>query len=314
MDAVLKQYFWVFNLVFLAIAAWLMAGIINVGVAHKLRPLPSATSDNPRKSTLRRDLPEQDENNNVIVERNFFQSALTKVSNALLGDPAANGIDSSQLEGEGVPTSMRANLVGTLVADDPSWSMAVIKDQNKNETNVYRVDGSFMDEATIVAITATKVIFNRNGAREYLEMQDKNAKKAVGSPALSSAAYPSPGSGDVTPGGEGIKQIGEGKYVIAKAEIDKTLGNLNNIAMQARIIPSFKNGEADGFRLFAIRPGSLYSKLGVQNGDVIHKINGYAINSPEKGWEIFQKLKTARTIDIELTSRGVDKALNFKIE
>jgi len=314
MDAVLKQYFWVTNLVFLAIAAWLVAGIINVGVAHKLRPFPSATSDSPRTSSLPHDLPEQNVDNRVIVERNFFQSALTKVSDALLTDPGASGIDPSLLEGEGVPTSMRAILVGTLVAEPSNWSMAVIKDQNKNETNVYRVDGSFMDEATIVAITGTKVIFNRNGAREYLEMQDKNAKKTGASPALASPTYPPPGSGDPSPGGEGIKQIGEGKYVIAKAEIDKTLTNLNNIAMQARIIPSFKNGEADGFRLFAIRPGSLYSKLGVQNGDVIHKINGYAINSPEKGWEIFQKLKTARTIDIELTSRGVDKALNFKIE
>ncbi len=314
MDAVLKQYFWVINLLFLAIAAWLVAGMINVGVAHKLRPLPSATPTEPPRASSFRDSPPPGENesNNVIVERNFFQSALTKITE--VANQAADGVDPSQLEGEGVPTSMRATLVGTLVADDPDWSMAVIKDQNKNETNAYRVEGTFMDEATIVAITSTKVIFNRNGAREYLEMQDKNAKGKTSAPTFASSTSPQSTPGDASPGGEGIKQVGEDKYIIAKTEIDKTLTNLNNIAMQARIIPSFKNGEADGFRLFAIRPGSLYSKLGIQNGDVIHKINGYAINSPEKGWEIFQKLKTARSIDIELTRRGADKALNFKIE
>lgn len=84
--------------------------------------------------------------------------------------------------------------------------------------------------------------------------------------------------------------------------------------MQARIVPSFKNGEANGFKLFAIRPNSLYSKLGIQNGDIIHKINGFAINSPDKALEIYQKLKSARSIDIELTRRGKSKKLNYGIE
>ena len=41
---------------------------------------------------------------------------------------------------------------------------------------------------------------------------------------------------------------------------------MNQIATQARIVPSFKNGVANGFKLFSIQPGSLYSAIGVENG------------------------------------------------
>jgi general secretion pathway protein C len=84
--------------------------------------------------------------------------------------------------------------------------------------------------------------------------------------------------------------------------------------MQARIVPSFKNGEANGFKLFAIRPGSLYSKIGIQNGDIIHKINGFSMNSPDKALEVYQKLKSARSIDVELTRRGRNQKMTYNIQ
>ena len=53
-----------------------------------------------------------------------------------------------------------------------------------------------------------------------------------------------------------------------RPSLDKALANLNDLAMQARIVPAFKDGQAEGFKLFSIRPDSLYSKIGIVNGDV----------------------------------------------
>jgi general secretion pathway protein C len=217
--------------------------------------------------------------------------------------------DPGMLNGEGVESSLRASLVGTIVADDPKWSMAMITDLAASETDVYRIEQMVLEEATVVAILSRKVILNHNGVLEYLELQEKAEPKShrPGRKPPRTAAK----SGDV---GKGIKKVGQDQWAIDRDEIDKTLSNLNSIAMQARIVPSFKDGEANGFKLFAIRPNSLYSKLGIQNGDIIHKINGFAINSPDKALEIYQKLKNARSIEIQLTRRGKSKKLNYRVE
>ena len=103
---------------------------------------------------------------------------------------------------------------------------------------------------------------------------------------------------------EGVRAVGQNKYEIDRNVIDSTLSNLNTIATQARIVPSFKNGAANGFKLFSIQPGSLYSSIGIENGDVIQRVNGYEINSPEKALELYQKLRESRHVTIELEREG----------
>jgi general secretion pathway protein C len=108
------------------------------------------------------------------------------------------------------------------------------------------------------------------------------------------------------PGGklEGIRQVSENRYELDRKVIDTTLGDLNRVATDARIVPSFKNGVANGFKLFSIRPGSLYSSIGIENGDVVQRVNGYEINSPEKALELYQKLKESSNVTIEVERRG----------
>ena len=103
---------------------------------------------------------------------------------------------------------------------------------------------------------------------------------------------------------EGVRQVADNRYEIDRNVIDSTLSNLNTIATQARIVPSFKNGVASGFKLFSIQPGSLYSSIGIENGDVIQRVNGYEINSPEKALELYQKLRESAHVTIELERGG----------
>ncbi len=103
---------------------------------------------------------------------------------------------------------------------------------------------------------------------------------------------------------EGVRQVADNRYEIDRNVIDSTLSNLNTIATQARIVPSFKNGVANGFKLFSIQPGSIYSSIGIENGDVVQRVNGYEINSPEKALELYQKLKESGHVTIELERGG----------
>jgi general secretion pathway protein C len=85
------------------------------------------------------------------------------------------------------------------------------------------------------------------------------------------------------------------------------------VATQARIVPSFQNGKPNGFKLFSIRPGSLYSKIGIQNGDVIQKINGYEMNDPAKAFDIYSKLKDSSAITVDIVRRGRTQTMTYNI-
>src|SRR4029077_210538 len=111
-----------------------------------------------------------------------------------------------------------------------------------------------------------------------------------------------------------IKKIGEGRYQIERSTVNNALTNMNDLAMQARIVPSFKNGQANGFKLFSIRPDSLYSKIGIQNGDVIQRINGLDINSPDKALEAYGKLKSANALELTVERNGATVNYHYAIQ
>ncbi len=306
MDALIKKYFWTTNLLFIAVAAWLLSNAINAVVAVKMRSIPSMTQTAQKGRPASSPKP-QVEDNKVILDRNYFGSAMALKKDTLNG-PALNDINGQNLLKEGQQSNLRATLVGTIVASEMRWSMAVITDQTSSQTNIYRVGDALMGEATVSGIYSLRVYVQRNGVHEYIELQEKGAK---GVKVAAARGVPkTDGSGDDS---INVRQLGTNRYAIDRSEIDKTLANLNTIAMQARIVPSFTNGEADGFKLFAIRPDSLYSKMGIENGDVVQKINGFPMNSPDKALEVYQKLKTSDSIEVELTRQGQKQTLSYQI-
>jgi general secretion pathway protein C len=207
-----------------------------------------------------------------------------------------------------VKTSLRASLIGTMVANRPQWSFATLRDDGSHDVGVYMVGDKFLN-AEILEIDRLRVVLLNENRKEYLALHDDTEAPPPPAPVASAPSTPSTPPAD----GEGVNKIDENNYEIARSKIDEQLSNLNNIATQARIVPSFKDGVANGFKLFSIRPGSLYSQIGIQNGDVIRRINGYEINSPDKALEVYSKLKESSKIEIELERRGTPLKKTYSI-
>lgn len=72
----------------------------------------------------------------------------------------------------------------------------------------------------------------------------------------------------------------------------------------ARIVPMFREGRALGFALVQIRPGSLYAKLGLVDGDIVRRINGLEMTSPEHALDAYARLKDTKTIVLDLERGG----------
>jgi general secretion pathway protein C len=112
----------------------------------------------------------------------------------------------------------------------------------------------------------------------------------------------------------GIKKVDDNNYEISRDLVDKVLANPMAIAKGARVVPAVKNGKADGFKLYAIRPNSVYSKLGFSNGDTLHSINSFELTSADKALEVYTKLKEANSLQVEVTRRGKPVTLNYTIK
>ncbi len=82
---------------------------------------------------------------------------------------------------------------------------------------------------------------------------------------------------------------------------------------KARIIPNFKDGKPDGFRIFAIAKDSLFSKIGLQNGDILSRINNVDVKNPQNFMKVLEQLKDESSINIDLVRSNQKQTFSYDI-
>jgi general secretion pathway protein C len=113
----------------------------------------------------------------------------------------------------------------------------------------------------------------------------------------------------------GVDSLAPGEpVVVKKTEIDELVKDTNQLATQARVVPAFEEGTTIGVKLFSMRPGSFFQRLGFQNGDIITEVNGLPITSMERSLEAYEKLKDAKELLVDIKRRGVEERLVIRIE
>jgi len=111
-----------------------------------------------------------------------------------------------------------------------------------------------------------------------------------------------------------IKKINDTTYEVPQAVLDGVLANPMGAATGARVVPAVKDGKADGFKLYAIRPSSIYAALGLENGDSLHNVNGQELTTADKALEVYTKLRNATSIKLTLTRRGKSITITYNIK
>ncbi|HEX8822356.1 MAG TPA: type II secretion system protein GspC [Archangium sp.] len=304
MELFFRKYFWTVNLVFILLVALLAARTVNLFVESALTPVPSGQVSAPQKAKTHEVLASLD-----IRRLSDLTGVAVPEPEPAVVEAATPVVDPNAAP---VKSGLRVKLLGTLVANDKLWSVSSIQDMTNQRSTTYMV-GDRIQGAEVIDIERSRVIILNNSRKEFIDNQPGDGAGAVAAytppPVPNGPPVQAPGNGL----GNGIRAVSENDYEVPRTEIDRTLANLNDVAMQARIVPAFKDGQAQGFKLFSIRPDSIYSKIGVQNGDVIKRINGFELNSPEKALEVYTKLKEASRIEIELERNGSSIRKNYNI-
>ncbi len=234
-----------------------------------------------------------------LLDRNLFNSQGLMPGDAVLMEPAVENI-------EGVPirTKLPLKLIGTLIMKNPLRSIATIEDTPNTMVYPMRVEDEIPKKIKILEIEIRKVIFlNLSSKRKEFAILDEDEISNSKMNLLGNSFRSS-----------GVEQLGSNQFHISRAEVDRTLSDFNNILTQARAVPNFENGVSAGYRLFQIVPGSIYDKLGLQNGDVISGINGQPISDPRQAFEMLSDLKTTSHLELQIKKDGKASPTTYRYD
>lgn len=86
-----------------------------------------------------------------------------------------------------------------------------------------------------------------------------------------------------------------------------------NFLNRATIQPYKVNGQVEGLKITGIENAPDAEALGLKNGDIIRQVNGQRLTSLQKAFQVMQKARYQRSIDIELLRQGRSKKLCFDL-
>ncbi len=192
------------------------------------------------------------------------------------------------------PTRLNIVLMGTVYGPE-RVAFAVMEEKGKKKQGLYQT-GDKVQGAVIKKVLRGKVILEVKGKDEILEMEQAKGGKR--------------GSR-----GTGAGRRGDGYTItVGHDDLQKSLGNINSLLTQVRIRPLIKNGKPDGLVLSHVKPGSIFSKLGLKNGDVVKKIDNKEIKSPDDAFAFYNRLKSGAALSLEIDRGSDTKTLNYRFE
>jgi len=221
--------------------------------------------------------PEAARNWNIIADTKVFGT---------LGGPAAPAAPAAP-----PPSPLSLTLIGTFVTEGQE-PYAIIEDKKKQTQDMFLLEDSIFEQATLKKIYEDRVEIERLGKLEVLRLDEFGGTDA-------------PSAGGISSNGD--------DFVVDEAELDKGLENLPLLLTQARAVPYFKDGRSIGLRLFAIKSGSLYEKIGLKNGDILKSINGNSLADITQALKLFEQLKQERSINLVLEREKQDREFKYTI-
>lgn len=91
---------------------------------------------------------------------------------------------------------------------------------------------------------------------------------------------------------------------ISRQVITQVLANPEPLLRQVQLMPVMVGGQWSGFRARFVKEGSLVASLGLRTGDVITRVNGETLDSPERLLSLLPLLRSAGRFEVELERDG----------
>ncbi len=278
-----KFYYTIFNLL-------ILSAIIYTGIDAFYRVLSEQLQQISTEEIVMQDA--RDDKRRVREKLNDFEPIMAR---NIFGSLARAPVEPPKPEIETLePTTLKIELLGTAWGD-PQSTVAIIKEVRKKKQGLYR-EGDSVQNAVIKKILRGRVILGVGDKDEVLVMKE-----------------PTPSIGDSVSEARGQTDSPENTITVRREEINQSLENINDLMSQAAIRPYFTRGQADGLAITRIKPGSIFGKMGLKNGDIVQGVNGKEIKTPDDLISLYNDLKSLESdISLQLKRRGEEISLDYQ--
>lgn len=231
----------------------------------------------------------------------------------LFGEPGV-AMDLAALAANAPETALKLTLRGTLNLEDEDQGIAIIGDESGQHAR-YRVGEQLPGGARLTAISAGRVLLERNGQVEGLSLpREDGSRPTPGArpPALATRdrsgaidrTMPSPFINPmIAPGGPSMESIRDATGIDAAA-----------LASQVQVFPVLENGRFAGVRLSAGRDSELFERSGLRPTDVVTAVNGIPLDGPQRQSELMNSLRDARSLQLTIRRDGREQQVGVDLK
>jgi len=75
-----------------------------------------------------------------------------------------------------------------------------------------------------------------------------------------------------------------------------------------------EGGQSVGMEIRGVRPNTLLTKLGIQNGDILESVNGQSLTSPDAALGAYTTLRTADKFNLSIRRAGRTMMINYTLQ
>jgi type II secretion system protein C len=275
---------------------WLIAHSVNVYVSYALLPDPPAEvalSEEP--ATL------------VELPPDAAQMAQSILSSGLFTvPPRPSAIDRAAAETPASPPpppielTGKLKLLGTAIGDRVRPS-AAIEHLSDHSQKLYFLQETIEGFGQLAVVTKEGVTIRQGNREGFLPLADTSPQPMLSMPIL---VKPSPAKSPALP------------RMIDRRQLKQNLSDVSKLLTEARAMPYYdltNNGKIEGWQLIDIKPKSILDQLGIQQRDVMLRINGTPVVDPGTMLRLLQELQHEHVVKVDLIRGGERQTLTYEI-
>ncbi len=191
-------------------------------------------------------------------------------------------------------------LIGT-VSGRRDLSYAIFADKT-GQQDVFRTGEQVFGLGRLSRVEKARVFIGSNGKETEISLKDITDVREIKPPegqAPSSASFG--------------RRVGESTYQIDQQRVQQAIEKPDQIMTDARFVPNIVEGKQQGFVLREVKPGGIYSSLGLQNGDILMRINEFNISNPETALQAFTALRGIDRAQLDVVRNGSKMTMTYQI-
>ena len=188
------------------------------------------------------------------------------------------------------PPSLNLRLVGTTVFGEKS--SVILEDPEKATQGVYRLRDT-VKGFTIIEILNDSVTLTKKDQTVVLTL-------AQGGYDPSQETF--------------VKKVGEASWLLSADKVTDMVSNIDQYVGQVIAYQHREGGKPAGFRIRHLKEGNDFEKMGIQNKDIIKKVNGLEVSNLKDVVKAVYQLSDDTTFTVEVERGNQPKELNYQLD